>query len=307
MASKPPDSKLISAAGAVAWRPGPDGTDPEVLLVHRKKYDDWSLPKGKQDHGEPLALTAVREVFEESGARLVLGRRLASVRYKVSGRPKRVHYWSARVAGTDRGAVPNAEVDELEWLPVPQAKQRVSYPHDHGILDDFARLPAGTVPLILLRHAKALPKSTWKRDDAKRPLDGAGRADAKVLAPLLAAFAPDGRILSSEAARCLETVRPYGELTGGQVQAESSLQISRTGSGDSTALLAQAVSMGEPTVVCAHRENLPGLISAATDVLGAPDVADGCTQTPLPTGGFCVLHVADGELVAADRYDLSDC
>ena len=305
MASKPPDSKLITAAGAVAWRPGPDGTEPEVLLVHRKKYDDWSLPKGKQEHGEPLPLTAVREVFEESGVHLVLGRRLRSVRYKVSGRPKRVHYWSARVAGADRAAVPNAEVDEVDWLPVARARERVSYPHDHGVLDDFARLPAGTVPLILLRHAKALPKSGWKRDDAVRPLDGSGRADAKVLASLLAAFAPDGRIISSDAARCVETVRPYAELTGAHVQAESSLQISRTGSGDSTALLAQAASAGEPTVVCAHRENLPGLLTTAADLLGGSPVAGDC-EAPLPTAGFCVLHAADGELVAADRYDLSD-
>ena len=89
---KPPDSndsKLISAAGAVAWRLGPDG-GPEVLLVHRKKYDDWSLPKGKQEPGEPLPLTAAREVFEEGGARLILGRRLAQVRYQVGGRPKGV-------------------------------------------------------------------------------------------------------------------------------------------------------------------------------------------------------------------------
>lgn len=84
--NKPPDSKdskLILAAGAVAWRPGRDGGEPEVLLVHRKKYDDWSLPKGKTEPGEPLLLTAVREVFEEGGARLILGRRLTSVRYQV--------------------------------------------------------------------------------------------------------------------------------------------------------------------------------------------------------------------------------
>ncbi len=305
VSSKPPDTGLIRAAGAVVWRPGPDGGQPEVLLIHRKKYEDWSLPKGKQEHGEPLPLTAVREVFEESGAHLVLGRRLGSVRYKVSGRPKRVHYWAARVAGTDRTAVPNAEVDQADWLPVAHARERVSYPHDHGVLDAFARLPAGTVPLILLRHAKALPKSGWKRDDAMRPLDGSGRADAKVLASLLACFAPHGRILSSDAARCLETVRPYAELTGAEVRAESSLQISRTGSGDSAALLAQAVSVGEPTVVCAHRENLPALLTTATDLLGGSPVAGDCAA-PLPTGGFCVLHVADGELVAADRYDLSD-
>ena len=72
MPSNKPGSRLIRAAGGVAWRPGPDG-EPEILLVHRKKYDDWSLPKGKAEPGEALPVTAVREVLEEGGARLALG------------------------------------------------------------------------------------------------------------------------------------------------------------------------------------------------------------------------------------------
>jgi len=155
MASSKPESRLIKAAGAVAWRPGPDGR-PEILLVHRRKYDDWSLPKGKVEPGETLPVTAVREVLEEGGARLALGRRLNSIRYNVGGRPKRVHYWSASVASLDDHAVPNDEVDEIEWLDADRAIDRVSYRHDHGVLADFARLPAQTVPVILLRHAKAV-------------------------------------------------------------------------------------------------------------------------------------------------------
>src|ERR1700751_2330722 len=99
---KPPDSKeskLILAAGGAAWRPGGEGAGPEVLLVPRKKSDAWSLPKGKTEPGEPLPLTAVREVFEEGGARLVLGRRLPSVRYQVGGRPNRVHWGGGRGSG----------------------------------------------------------------------------------------------------------------------------------------------------------------------------------------------------------------
>src|SRR6266567_6785470 len=116
MPNNKPGSRLIKAAGGVAWRPGPDG-EPEILLVHRTKYDDWSLPKGKTEPDEPLPVTAVREVLEEGGARLALGRRLVSVRYNVSGRPKRVHYWAARVLSVDERAVPNSEVDEVTWLP----------------------------------------------------------------------------------------------------------------------------------------------------------------------------------------------
>src|SRR6201986_3286936 len=156
--NKPPDSKeskLILAAGAVAWRPGHDGGKPEVLLAHRKKYDDWSLPKGKTEPGEQLPVTAVREALEEGGARLALGRRLASVRYNVGGRPKRVHYWAARVLSVDKHAVPNSEVDEITWVPAASAVDKVSYAHDHGVLADFAARPARTVPLILLRHSKA--------------------------------------------------------------------------------------------------------------------------------------------------------
>ena len=329
---EPPDSKQskqIRAAGAVAWRPGPDG-GPEVLLVHRKKYDDWSLPKGKQEPGEPLALTASREVFEEGGALLILGRRLAPVRYEVDGRPKRVWYWAAQTAGTDGGVVPNAEVDQVAWLPFAQALRRASYGHDVGVLEDFASRPAGTVPLILLRHASAMPKSTWDADDAARPLDDSGRAEAGALARLLACFAPSARVISSAAARCLETVRPYAELSGAEVRAEPALhfQSSRTDEADSAALISGAVAAGVPAVFCAHRENMPGLQAAAVAALGVPDGpgspgAPGSPatpgspgnpgspgiaglpadwDTPLPVAGFWVLHLTRPRRPARRRW-----
>ena len=188
-----------ATAGAVAWRPGRDG-EPEILLVHRSKYDDWSLPKGKTEPDEPLPVTAAREVLEEGGARLALGRRLASVRYNVGGRPKRVHYWAARVLSVDEHAVPNSEVDEVTWVTAARAVDKVSYAHDHGVLADFAARSPRTVPLILLRHSKAVAKHGWKRTDAARPLDDSGRSDAKALADLLACFASRPRLISSPAA-----------------------------------------------------------------------------------------------------------
>ena len=84
------------AAGAAIWRPPADpAEDAEVLLVHRPEYDDWSLPKGKSDAGEHILLTAVREVWEETCVRPVLGPRLPTVEYISWGHPKRVSYWSA--------------------------------------------------------------------------------------------------------------------------------------------------------------------------------------------------------------------
>lgn len=317
MPNNKPGSRLIKAAGAVAWRPGPDG-EPEVLLVHRKKYDDWSLPKGKTEPGEPLPVTAVREVLEEGGVRLALGRRLISVRYNVGGRPKRVHYWAASVVSVDERAVPNAEVDEVAWLPAASAVGKVSYVHDHGVLADFAARPAGTVPLILLRHAKAAAKGSWKRSDAARPLDDSGRSEAKALADLLASFAPRPRLISSTAVRCTDTLRPLAELTGAPVREEPSLYIHGR-SADSgaaiTALVREAIDSGEPTVICAHRENLPVLQEAAlaalaghpaaeipsAELCGRPADAVGrgaIAEVPrewdddLPTSGFWVLNVA---------------
>jgi 8-oxo-dGTP diphosphatase len=312
MPSNKPGSRLIKAAGAVAWRPGPDG-EPEILLVHRKKYGDWSLPKGKAEPGEQLPVTAVREVLEEGGARLALGRRLRSVRYNVGGRPKRVHYWAAQVLSVDDRAVPNAEVDEVAWVPAARAVDKVSYPHDHGVLADFAARPVQTVPLILLRHSKAVAKAGWKRTDASRPLDDAGRSDAKALADLLACFAPSPRLLSSTAIRCIDTLRPLSQFTGEQVRAERSLyfhnQPPRAGAdpaADITALVREVIASGEPTVICAHRENLPALREAVlaalsghwASVSGAGPPGDAIVELPgewdetPPTSGFWVLNIA---------------
>src|SRR5512146_2908216 len=221
MDNHPGVDMLIRAAGAVAWRPGPEGA--EVLLVHRVKYDDWSLPKGKVEPGEPLPVTACREVAEESGAVITLGQRLAPARYKVNGNPKQVDWWVARVTSVDDGAVPNNEVDQVAWLPLAQALKRVSYKQDASVLSEFAARPADTVPLLLLRHAKAVPRSAWNFDDDDRPLDKAGTADAAALAPLLACFAPVAEVASSPAVRCMDTVRPYADWSGSKVRAEPAL------------------------------------------------------------------------------------
>jgi 8-oxo-dGTP pyrophosphatase MutT (NUDIX family)/phosphohistidine phosphatase SixA len=325
MADNKPGSKLIKAAGGVAWRPGPGG-EPEILLVHRKRYDDWSLPKGKIEPGELLPVTAVREVLEEGGARLALGRRLTSVRYQVGGRPKRVHYWAARVASLDDRAVPNDEVDQVKWVDAAHAIEHISYTHDHGVLADFARLPAQTVPVILLRHAKAVHKASWNHADVRRPLDDSGRADAKALAEMLdcfaprADFAPRARLITSPAARCVETLRPFAELSGVQLREEPSLYVhhqpSATDVTDSllsiAALASEAIAAGEPVILCAHRENIPDLQAAALAALGivqpGSDAAPGSALAGealasiaalpkdwadvLPTSGFWVLNLA---------------
>ena len=186
----------ILAAGAAIWRPaadapqeaqGPQGSEgAEVLLVHRPKYDDWSLPKGKSEPGEHILLTAVREVWEETCVRPVLGPRLPTVEYISWGHPKRVSYWSAFSSGHE--AAPGNEIDAVAWVPLAQAREQLADTHDDPVISAFR--PRQTVPLILVRHASAGRKADWPGDDESRPLDAQGAADAQALARLLACFAP---------------------------------------------------------------------------------------------------------------------
>jgi 8-oxo-dGTP diphosphatase len=120
----------------VIHRSGPQGL--EVALVHRPRYDDWTFPKGKLTEGETDEEGALREVLEETGLRCLLGPFLGSRRYQDRhGRDKMVRYWRMTPKG---GAFrPSDEVDRLEWLPVPQALERLTYPRDRGLLRSIER------------------------------------------------------------------------------------------------------------------------------------------------------------------------
>ena len=146
------DADPIRAAGALVWQSGPGGQ--QLALVHRPRYDDWSFPKGKVERGEHLLRTAIREVAEETGLRVVLGRPLRPSVYQVGDRAKRVSYWTARCTGSD-GFVAGREVDELAWLDAGQTRERLSYQRDLTLLEEFESGPVRTVPFILLRHASA--------------------------------------------------------------------------------------------------------------------------------------------------------
>jgi 8-oxo-(d)GTP phosphatase len=312
----------VRAAGAVLWRPGRRGV--EVALVHRPRYDDWSFPKGKQAAGEHVLLTAVREVSEETGMRPALGRRLATTRYPAQGRSKQVDYWAARPAGPASaepargdpadGFVPNAEVDDLDWLPLAAARDRLSYGHDRPVLDGFAAGPAETAPLILLRHAYAVSKDDWDPsghgDDLARPLSAEGEKQADYLAQILRCF-PPARVISSRAERCVATVRPYTELTGTVAEIAPAFTVdggppasSRDGwtatetARRQTTDIVAASGRAQPVLICGHRQTLPSQLAWACELLGAP-VPDG---PELGKGAFWVLHVSGHALAAAEQH-----
>lgn len=127
----------VLAAGAVLWRPGKPGKKPRIALIHRPKYDDWSLPKGKVERGEGFREAAVREVLEETGLTCVLGAELPARHYRVRGRPKEVRYWMAVATGGEFR--PNREVDRLEWLSPRKARARLTHERDRVLIDDALR------------------------------------------------------------------------------------------------------------------------------------------------------------------------
>ena len=126
----------IRAAGGVVLRDG------RVAVVHRPKYDDWSLPKGKLESGESWEQAALREVEEEIGVRARLGRELEPVRYTHKGRPKVVRYWVMDAEGGE--FVPNDEVDEVRWLAPDEARALLSHDADRGLVAGVQPGPMNT-------------------------------------------------------------------------------------------------------------------------------------------------------------------
>ncbi|MDQ6927493.1 MAG: NUDIX hydrolase [Actinomycetota bacterium] len=122
----------VRAAGGVVLRAGADG-ELEVLLVHRPKYDDWTIPKGKLEEGETDLEAAVREVEEETGSRCDVGRELPSVSYDDrNGHHKTVRYWEMRPSGGQ--FAPTSEVDEAQWVPLSRASRLLTYDRDRTVL-----------------------------------------------------------------------------------------------------------------------------------------------------------------------------
>jgi broad specificity phosphatase PhoE/8-oxo-dGTP pyrophosphatase MutT (NUDIX family) len=288
----------VRAAGGVLWR-RVDG-QVCVAVVHRPRYDDWSLPKGKLDPGELDLAGAVREVAEETGFSSVVRRSLGSSRYRVVvlGRdvPKTVRWWS--LEALEGRFAPNDEVDDLRWLPVPEAARTVTAGRDDGVLARFAATPPETTPVLLVRHARAGSRQAWAGPDDERPLDDRGRRQAAALADLLALWRP-ARVLSAPAARCTQTVAPLARSLGLPVELEHDLA-ETAGPGALVARLRALGASGSPVVACSQG----GVIGAAVAHL-AHEAGLRVTDPDAPKGAVWALGFAEGRLVDTERTDVS--
>lgn len=295
---------MVEAAGAVVLRAGADG-EQQVLVVHRPRYDDWSLPKGKLELGEIPPVAARREVFEEASTLINLRAPLDQIRYPTKkATEKVVSWWRAVATEIPDGDAPTElresggviEVDELAWLPLEAATERLDYEADRELVLQAVEQPT-TTPLILLRHAKAVNRKDWDGKDADRPLRARGRVQSRRLVPLLEAYGIR-ELITSPWARCATTMRPYAvqhriRQTELDVLNEEQAEQDPDAVVAATARIAeQAVVDHRPAAICGHRPMMKHLLRA----LDIPD-------RPFATAECLVAHLTDtGEVHAIEMH-----
>jgi len=287
-------------------------------VVHRPRYGDWAWSKGKLEPGEEWPVAAVREVYEETGFHVRLGRTLPTSEYTVpdqAGQPtnKECRYWAAEVVGGD-GALVN-EIDEVVWVDVATAMTQLSYARDHDQLHALEEADsAGTLttwPLVIVRHARSRSRSTWPEADPLRPLNPRGRERAKALIPMLAAYGVT-RVVTSPSVRCLDTVLPYALTAGKRARLKSGL--SEEGFADQPDRapyhLNRLLERGHAAVVCSHGPVLPVLLerlAGAADPDGSAQVSLAeAAQSGMGKGEALVAHLAgtgdQARVVDVERY-----
>nr|WP_250649114.1 MULTISPECIES: NUDIX hydrolase [unclassified Actinomyces] len=310
------------AAGALVWRPcrgGGGGRDSiEVLIVHRPRYDDWSFPKGKLEAGESLVACAVREVQEETGVAVRLEQPLETARYPLAdGRRKKVRYWAARpladddpclAARTPVEPAPAQEIDDVAWVEVGRARERLTHDIDRQVLGQLRDLwedgRLDTWTLVLVRHARAVKRSVWNRpgrrsaeeDEATRPLTrDQGELRAAALVPVLAAYGVAAAV-TSPWRRCVDTLAPYARAAGITPLHEPAVteHAHAARPKDARRVVERALRVPDaPLALCTHRPVLPTVMEAVAQhapgrlLRAVPD------RDPwLRTGEVMVIHMA---------------
>lgn len=293
----PGERVAVVAAGAIPWRVQKGAL--EVLLIHRPRYDDWSWPKGKLDDGETVPQCAVREVHEEIGLNSSLGVPLPPIHYHVSAGLKVVHYWAMRVNG-EQLRPDGKEVDSVMWCSPDRAASFLSNPTDVEPLEYLEKAhirgELDTWPLVLIRHAKAKPRSSWTKAEGERPLAATGQRQAAAVQRLLEVWKPQ-RIVTSPWTRCVATIAPYAKASGAKVKlAEALTEHNHNRSPKKTAATVEALFDKQvPIAVCTHRPALPTVLNQLGQHMSAALRGLLPTSDPfLSPGEVIVCQVARG-------------
>jgi len=279
--------EMIRAAGVVLTRGM--GRDLEIAVIHRRRRRDWSLPKGKLEAGEHSIEAAARECAEETGFTPVLDVPLPTQHYRVDGVPKVVEYWRATVVRGEFAA--NREVDRLRWLRPKEAAALMTYPRDGSLIAIAARTPP-TIPFVLVRHTTAEKRVDWERRtgldrvDPARGLLERGEWEARRLIPLLRSFGIR-HLHSSDAERCLATLRPAATALGVGIRLEPTISEDVFGADPEPgeARTVELFNQPWPIAVCSHRPVIPRQLTALRAAAGGPVFL----HRVVP-GGFFVFH-----------------
>ena len=293
----PGERVAVVAAGAIPWRVQKGAL--QVLLIHRPRYDDWSWPKGKLDDGETVPQCAVREVHEEIGLNSWLGVPLPPIHYHVSAGLKVVHYWAMRVNG-EQLRPDGKEVDSVMWCSPDRAASFLSNPTDVEPLEYLEKAhirgELDTWPLVLIRHAKAKPRSSWTKAEGERPLAASGQRQAAAVRRLLEVWKPQ-RIVTSPWTRCVATIAPYAKASGAKVKlVEALTEHNHNRSPKKTAATVEALFDKQvPIAVCTHRPALPTVLNQLGQHMSAALRGLLPTSDPfLSPGEVIVCQVARG-------------
>jgi 8-oxo-(d)GTP phosphatase len=254
-------TKLVRAAGGVVWRQGPESL--EIALVHRPRYDDWSLPKGKLNRGEHPLAAAVREVYEETAVRATPRSRLPTIRY-LTGQPgveKLVDFWAMR-AESWSPREPDHEIADVRWIAGTDALSLLSYVHDRGVVKAFLEQPPPSGVVAIVRHGNAGERGSWPGDDNERPLDTDGVAQSEQLASLLGLLAPR-RIVSAMPKRCVQTMQPLAAYTDLVVETDPAFN-EDAAADDAADAVRDLAGATDTVVICSQGDLIPPVLCRLT-------------------------------------------
>ena len=205
---------------------------------------------------------------------------------------KTVSYWHGRVVGDHsvEDYLVNDEIDEVAWVPLRKAKRRLSYTFDQATLDEALATEWRTRALVVVRHAHARARKSWRKDDRLRPLLAEGKRDAAKLVPLLGAYGLT-RLVTSSSVRCAQTLVPYAEASGWPLKETDALSQEDATVESVLEIVDDLIHGKECAAICTHRPVLPTVLDALEVV-----------TEKLAPGELVVVHHRKGKIAAFERY-----
>jgi len=283
--------RMLRAAGGVVYGERYPDAGPQFLVVHRPRYRDWSIPKGKLDKGESFEKAAVREIREETGLKCDRSDYLGAVNYATQrGRSKVVKYWLMKARkGT---FVPNDEVDMVEWVGIHGARALLTYNRDIRIVERVYSVleNATSARVYLVRHGNSGVRSKWKGPDKKRPLTAQGHLQSAAIADIMARH-PITQVWSSPALRCVQTVEPIAANLAAKVGTTEML----ADSVDINTIYEYLSTLGAGAVVLGVHKDWVAPLLKDLDRRGVP--VRGSRRWP--KGSIWILDLVDGKVQSA--------